>query len=586
MAKVIQRIYELKDKITPNLNKIKKGTVQYKKDVQDLKNAGASAFKALGIGVAALTAGVVAAGVGIKKVLNDSRAEANAAIEAETKLTTVMKQRMNATEDMINSVKDLTNAQQDLGVVGGNEQIFGAAELATYLEYEDSLKTLMPAVNDLVAAQYGYTASGDQVVGMATMIGKVMDGQVGALSRYGFTFDEAQEKILKYGEESERAALIAEIVKDSLGNMNEALGQTPEGRALRLKNMLGSLKEEIGRGIAIPIHTKGVEWLLETIPKVREFAIEAFDAVKNAIAENSERFEAIKNVFVEIKDGIMGAFGSDGEGGGAIRWFIDEAIPAVVGGVASILEGVTNTYTYIRDNWSLISPIVYGIVGALGAYVAITKAVTFWTYAKTAATMAWRAAINMTPIGWLITGIGLLIAAGVFLVKNWEDVKLAGKNLWNSIVTGAEWMVNTVIKGINWMIDQALKPINKLIDGINNIPGIKKIDNLALGIDDVSFGAAQFDTEGQEYSWGRKEEEESPFGENLSAYEEQQQMLVGGYQVSNENLAASLDSNTAMLEKTRGGGNTFNITVNGTDLTAEQIADILVPRIERKLCGS
>ncbi|CAM3442249.1 hypothetical protein [Marinicrinis lubricantis] len=48
-------------------------------------------------------------------------------------------------------------------------------------------------------------------------------------------------------------------------------------------------------------------------------------------------------------------------------------------------------------------------------------------------------------------------------------------------------------------------------------------------------------------------------------------------------MTQALGDNTQALNQTKGGGNTFNITVNGSDLTAEQIADKLVPRIERKL---
>jgi len=37
------------------------------------------------------------------------------------------------------------------------------------------------------------------------MLGKVMKGQTSALSRYGYAFTKAQEQILKFGTEIERA---------------------------------------------------------------------------------------------------------------------------------------------------------------------------------------------------------------------------------------------------------------------------------------------------------------------------------------------------------------------------------------------
>lgn len=78
------------------------------------------------------------------------------------------------------------------------------------------------------------------------MMGKVMDGQTGALSRYGYSFTEAQEKILKFGTEEQRAATLAEVITDSVGGMNAALADTPVGRMQQLSNAAGDVKEQIG----------------------------------------------------------------------------------------------------------------------------------------------------------------------------------------------------------------------------------------------------------------------------------------------------------------------------------------------------
>lgn len=118
------------------------------------------------------------------------------------KLSRVMKNTMGARQDEIDSIMALTSAQQKLGVVGDETQMAGAQELATYLQKSDSLKKLIPAMNDMLAQQYGINASQEQAQTIAMMLGKVMQGQTGALSRYGYYFTEAQEKILKYGAES------------------------------------------------------------------------------------------------------------------------------------------------------------------------------------------------------------------------------------------------------------------------------------------------------------------------------------------------------------------------------------------------
>ena len=167
-------------------------------------------------------------------------------MEAERQLEQVMKNTMGARAEDIQSIKDFCSAQQEIGIVGDEVQLAGAQEMATYLEFKGSLKTLIPVMNDMVAQQYGYNHTAENAVGIATMLGKVMQGQTSALSRLGYTFDESQEKILKYGTESERAAVLAEVVGESVGGMNRKLAETDTGRMKQLDNYIGDVKEQIG----------------------------------------------------------------------------------------------------------------------------------------------------------------------------------------------------------------------------------------------------------------------------------------------------------------------------------------------------
>ncbi|MBR4926423.1 MAG: hypothetical protein IKZ61_11875 [Prevotella sp.] len=170
--------------------------------------------------------------------------------EAEAKLANNMRNTMGAREEDIQSIKDLCAAQQQLGVIGDEVQLAGAQELATYLEKKSSLEMLIPVMNDMVAQQYGLNATQESAANIATMLGKVMEGQVGALSRYGYKFDEAQEQILKFGTEEQRVAVLSEVVESAVGGMNEALAQTDAGKAKQAANDIGDLKEQVGALIA------------------------------------------------------------------------------------------------------------------------------------------------------------------------------------------------------------------------------------------------------------------------------------------------------------------------------------------------
>lgn len=197
-------------------------------------------------------AGVMAAAFSVKSITNFGR-ECVAAAEvqsgAELKLATIMRQRMGATERAIQSVKDYAAEQQNLGVVGDEVQMSGAQQLATFLNTSDALKTLIPAMNNLAVQQNGVNVSAESMVNIGNLMGKVMQGQTSALTRVGISFDTAQEKILKYGNEQQRAATLAKVITDNVGEMNRAFANTPTGQMQQIKNNFGDAMETIGFGV-------------------------------------------------------------------------------------------------------------------------------------------------------------------------------------------------------------------------------------------------------------------------------------------------------------------------------------------------
>ena len=170
---------------------------------------------------------------------------ANAELNA-TRLEVIMRQRMKSTEDEIASIKRLTSAQAELGIISVGVQRAGAQQLATFLYQKSSLEVLIPAMNNLVAQQRGFNAEAGDAVTVANLMGKAMMGQTSALRRVGITFNEAQEAAIKNGNEQERAAMLAQIITDNVGEMNKALAQTDAGKQKQLANDMAALKAKVG----------------------------------------------------------------------------------------------------------------------------------------------------------------------------------------------------------------------------------------------------------------------------------------------------------------------------------------------------
>lgn len=170
---------------------------------------------------------------------------ANAELNA-TRLEVIMRQRMKSTDAEISSIKKLTSAQADLGIISAGVQRAGAQQLATFLYQKSSLEVLIPAMNNLVAQQRGFSAEAGDAVNVANLMGKAMMGMTSALRRVGITFTEAQEAAIKNGNEQERAAMLAQIITDNVGEMNAALAKTDAGKQKQLANEMGALKAKIG----------------------------------------------------------------------------------------------------------------------------------------------------------------------------------------------------------------------------------------------------------------------------------------------------------------------------------------------------
>jgi phage-related protein/predicted nucleic acid-binding Zn-ribbon protein len=230
----------------------------------------------------------VGAAVSVRAIVNFAKDAAEAydkQVEGEMKLAQVMRNTMQASNAEIQSILDLTAAQQRLGVVGDEVQLAGAQQLSTYLKQSSSLEALIPVMNDLAVQQYGYNVTAEQTTSIAKLLGKAMEGQTGALTRYGFAVDDAQKHVLQFGTESERVATLAEIVTRSVGGMNTALAATPTGRMKQLANTMSDIKEQFGRAA----RTLGTVLLpvLNTVAKV----LSAIATLANKVAQT------IANVF-------------------------------------------------------------------------------------------------------------------------------------------------------------------------------------------------------------------------------------------------------------------------------------------------
>ena len=100
----------------------------------------------------------------------------NNSVVVQTKLKTVMEQRMRTTGQDVSAINQLVGAQGKLGVIGGTVQRAGLQQVATFASSRQTLETVLPAMNNLIAQQKGLNATSEDAVTIANMVGKAFMG--------------------------------------------------------------------------------------------------------------------------------------------------------------------------------------------------------------------------------------------------------------------------------------------------------------------------------------------------------------------------------------------------------------------------
>lgn len=271
---------------------------------------------------------------------------------AETQLATIMRQRMNSTNEEIQRIKDFCSAQQELGVIGDEVQLSGAQQMATFLKEKQSLETLIPAMNNLIAQQNGLNATNQDAVSIGNMMGKAMQGQVEVLQRVGVTFDESQKQVLQFGTESERAAMLAEVITANVGNMNAELAKTDSGQQKQLENRLGDVKEQLGGLVqgALPFVTIAAQ-TMACVTNASKFAA-SLAALSAAFSLSTIKATAlaIHEKIVSVAQNMMAASGYAATAGTAAMTVAVTALyAALTMGISVVITGIVALFSSMGD---------------------------------------------------------------------------------------------------------------------------------------------------------------------------------------------------------------------------------------------
>lgn len=396
-------------------------------------NAGTSAMDGMLKKVTSMVAAYMSVSK-VKDLVTDSLSAADTQIDAQIQLKTVMSNM--DTLDYYDDVLTKASEIQSKGIYGDEAMIAGAGELSTYFSDGEAILSMMDTLSNYAM---GMSGGGEldttAMVDYATGIGKIMSGSYDAMTKKGFEFSDGQKAIIEgtatqaqiveelgaeylgLSQDMQAAAVIGNVIDEGWAGLYETMSSTPRAQLISLNNTLGDIKETVGAGI---------------YPAILNFA------------------SVVSNQFPQIQSAANGF-------AAAIGWIITMLTGA--------LELALNFGSFVSDNWSILEPIVWGLVGALIAYNAvslITSALnaahatsvtvkaaaemmsTGATFAATAAQYGLNAALMACPVTWIVVAVLALVVAIVALC-NWIAQTTGVAQTGFGVITGG---INVAIQAV------------------------------------------------------------------------------------------------------------------------------------------
>lgn len=183
--------------------------------------------------------------------------------------------------------------------------------------------------------------------------------------------------------------------------------------------------------------------LAEVLPSIGEGLALLVEGLANAMS-NPELLTAVQELILAVVDALPSLVG-------AIPVMVDLLIMIV-----NLLPAVIPVLKFILENLNWILPLVFSLIATIKLAIG---AMTLMGIASTVALAL------TSPIGWVIIGIGLIIAAIGLLIMNWDWVKEKAGAAFEAIGEGASWIADFLSQ--TW--EEASAGIGSFFSGIGDL---------------------------------------------------------------------------------------------------------------------
>ena len=332
----------------------------------------------------------------------------NENIRLEQQLANVMANRGATYEEFVRLQERAAQIQADTNdMISGTTMMGAANELSRHVGSVEAIEIMMDSLANFASGAGNiFGATAQDMAAYAEYFTQAMAGNYRMLERRaGIHLTETQKQVIQYGDDMQRALMIQEIVNQSWYGLAEQMAATPEGMRVGMTNAINDIRSSIGA---------------QLIPMLMIL------------------FSTIQAHMPQIEAALQG---------------IVPPVQFIIGLITQLISLSFGVYDAIVNNWGMIEPIIWGIVGAFAAWKAITIMLAIKKSILTGVIWAKTIALLANPITWIILLIGVLITAIVAWINHMGGLHAAWLYTVNGVLTAWDWLQIGFFTGIHAVMD-------------------------------------------------------------------------------------------------------------------------------------
>ncbi|RKD32161.1 hypothetical protein BET01_17895 [Lacrimispora algidixylanolytica] len=418
---------------------------------------------------------------------------------------------------LTDSIKSAGTLQQQFGLQGAESfDLIIQATQAGLNKNGDLLETINASSDKFKELGLG----GQEMFNM--LVNGAQNGNV-SISSIGNAVTEFSQKAVSGGKDASDG--FASLGLDA-GRMTEAFGsggETAKQAFLETVNALNAMDDPVSKNIA------GTKLFGNSWGELGQQGLEALSELNGSVSLSSQHLDELNQLKFNNASGAISSLANTINGGLAgpmttAVTFITNIINDFTAGLQGKVDEINGIFGmlglgigivggFISDNWSIIAPILFGIIAALNAKAACDLVSAAATMVLAAAQTALNAAFWASPIGLIIAAVIILIVvffAVIALVNKFTGTTLSATGLISGFFSAMAAVIHNIFTGIGVIFFTSvavfMQLFGKFANFLSNVftPPIKTVISLFFTMVDNIFGALQKVAAGIDAIFGSK----------------------------------------------------------------------------------